>query len=86
MSEDAASDAVLLDFDGDGQRELGVIAPFHGDCVRIYKKQNGRFQKVYEYGRKLPFCHAFYGGTLCGKPTLVVGHRAGARGLSGLYL
>ena len=67
------------DFDGDGQRELGVIAPFHGDCVRIYKKQNGRFQKVYEYGRKLPFCHAFYGGTLCGKPTLVVGHRAGAR-------
>lgn len=79
LSEDAASDAVLLDFDGDGQRELGVIAPFHGDCVRIYKKQNGRFQKVYEYGRKLPFCHAFYGGTLCGKPTLVVGHRAGAR-------
>lgn len=47
--------------------------------MRIYKKQNGRFQKVYEYGRKLPFCHAFYGGTLCGKPTLVVGHRAGAR-------
>ena len=26
LSEDAASDAVLLDFDGDGQRELGVIA------------------------------------------------------------
>lgn len=81
LTADAASDAVLVDFDGDGEPELGVIAPFHGDRVRIYKKQNGRFQRIYEYKQRLPFCHAFYGGDLCGKPSLVVGHRAGDKDL-----
>ena len=79
LTEDAASDAVLVDFDGDGVEELGVIAPFHGDKVRIYKPVDGRYKKIYEYGRDLPFSHAFYGGDLCGKPTLVVGHRDGER-------
>lgn len=81
LVEDSASDAVLVDFDGDGVQELGVIAPFHGDKVRVYKLLDGRYQKVYEYGRDLSFCHAFYGGMLCGRPALVVGHRAGERDL-----
>lgn len=79
LTHDAASDAVLVDFDGDGELELGVISPFHGDRVRIYKQKNETFQMIYEYERKLPFCHAFYGGELCGRPSLVVGHRAGER-------
>lgn len=79
LVSDPASDAVLVDFDGDGERELGVIAPFHGDKVRIYKRIEGKFEKVYEYEQDLPFCHAFYGGDLCGRPALVVGHRAGDR-------
>lgn len=79
LVEDPASDAVLVDFDGDGRQELGVIAPFHGDKVRVYKLLEGRYQKVYEYEHELPFCHAFYGGTLCGRPALVVGHRSGER-------
>lgn len=81
LVDDAASDAVLVDFDGDGEEELGVIAPFHGDKVRIYKRLEGKFEKIYEYERELPFSHAFYGGELCGRPALVVGHRAGERDL-----
>ena len=30
------SDAVLADFDGDGQLELGCISPFHGASLTIY--------------------------------------------------
>ena len=81
LTGDPASDALLLDFDGDGQEELGVIAPFHGDRVRIYKKLGDAYQKVYEYEQELPFCHGFYGGELCGKPRLIVGHRSGKRDL-----
>lgn len=79
LVQDPASDAVLVDFDGDGARELGVIAPFHGNKVRIYKRRQGKFEQIYEYERDLPFCHAFYGGDLCGRPALVVGHRSGDR-------
>ncbi len=79
LVEEPASDAVLVDFDGDGVEELGVIAPFHGDKVRVYKRREGRFEQVYEYEHDLPFSHAFYGGDLCGRPALVVGHRSGAR-------
>jgi hypothetical protein len=81
LSTDPSSDAVLVDFDGDGELELGVIAPFHGEKVRFYKKRDGAYRLVYEHPEDLPFCHAFFGGTLCGKPTLIVGHRAGARDL-----
>lgn len=76
-----ASDAVLLDMDGDGEKELAVLSPFHGDCISIYKRQEGTFQKVYEYGERAEFVHAIYGGMLCGVPQVVVGHRQGKRNL-----
>ncbi len=76
-----ASDAVLVDFDEDGEKELAVLSPFHGDKISIYKKQDGSFHKVYEYEKPAEFTHAIYGGDLCGKPALVVGHRQGERNL-----
>lgn len=76
-----ASDAVLVDFDGDGERELAVLSPFHGDKISIYKKQKDGFLKVYEYEKPADFTHAIYGGSLCGKPALVVGHRKAERNL-----
>lgn len=76
-----ASDAVLVDLDEDGEFELAVLSPFHGDQITIYKKDNGGFAKVYDYEPGAEFTHAIYGGMLAGRPALVVGHRKGARNL-----
>ena len=76
-----ASDAVLVDLDEDGEKELAVLAPFHGSCISIYKKQNDAYQKVYDYSEPAEFTHAIFGGMLCGKPAFVAGHRQGKRNL-----
>lgn len=81
LTEDAASDAVLIDLDGDGEKELVVMAPFHGEYIRIYKKIDGIFEVVYQYEKSADFTHAIYGGMLCKKPAVVIGHRKGERNL-----
>lgn len=79
---DPASEAVLLDLDGDGAEELCTISPFHGDRVRIYhRNSSGGFRLAHEHEKSLPFCHAFYGGRLAGRNRLIVGQRAGDRDL-----
>lgn len=81
LTTDAASDAVLVDFDEDGEKELAVIAPFHGDKVCFYKKKDGIFEMVYEFGESRDFLHSIFGGSLCGKPAFVTGHRKAERDL-----
>lgn len=76
-----ASDAVLVDMDGDGEKELAVLSPFHGDQISIYKQNNGTFEKIYDYEKPTEFTHAIYGGMLCGKPAIVIGHRKAERNL-----
>lgn len=76
-----ASDAVLVDFDEDGDKELAVLSPFHGDQISIYKKKNGEFVKEYDYENKTEFTHAIYGGKLGTQNVLIVGHRKGERDL-----
>lgn len=75
------SDAVLLDLDGDGEKELCTLAPFHGEKISIYHRQDGRFVKIYDFPEDAEFLHALYGGELCGIPSLVVGHRKGKQNL-----
>lgn len=74
-----ASDAVLTDFDGDGEKELALIHPFHGDEIRIYKNTDGTYQEVYR--KSAEFAHAIFGGIFCGRPSLVIGSRGGKREL-----
>ncbi len=74
-----ASDAVMIDLDGCGEEEVVVLSPFHGDDLSVYKKQNGSYEKVYEYPAPLEFLHAIYPGSLCGKPVVFVGNRKGER-------
>ncbi len=76
-----SSDAVLVDFDGDGEMELAVLSPFHGDKITIYKRMEKSFEKVYEYDKPADFTHAIYGGNLGGKQVLIAGHRKGERNL-----
>lgn len=81
LIKEAASDAVLVDFDEDGEKELATISPFHGDKISIWKKTDGEYREVYVYDQPAEFNHAIFGGTLCGRPALVIGHRQGERNL-----
>lgn len=76
-----ASDAVWLDLDGDGERELAVITPFHGSDIIFYKKKEGAYHEVYRYEEPAEFSHSIYGGNLAGEPAVVIGHREGKRRL-----
>lgn len=80
LIDEAASDGVLVDMDGDGKKELFTISPFHGEHIYAYKEINGKFEKVFSYD-KADFAHAIYGGTLLGKPAVIIGHRKGTRDL-----
>lgn len=77
-----ASDMLYLDFDGDGERELLVLSPFHGDTLNLWKKTEGEYQKVYEYPGKLPFIHAVWGEEINGKVYGFAGCREGERELT----
>ena len=75
-----ASDAVLVDFDGDGEAELGVISPFHGDRLAIYARDgDGAYHEAWAYPEPLPFLHATWPGYLFGRPAWFVGARGGER-------
>lgn len=80
LVDEAASDAVLVDMDGDGEKELILISPFHGEHIYFYKKVDGKWEKVYTYDTA-DFAHAIYGGTLLGRPAVIIGHRKGERNL-----
>lgn len=76
LVEEAASDAILADLDQDGERELILISPFHGQHIYFYRKTQEGYEKVYSYDHA-KFAHAIYGGTILGKPAAVIGHREG---------
>ncbi len=78
---EAASDMIMLDFDGDGEAELLTMAPFHGDTLSIYKKSDGQYKKIYENKEKLEFLHAIWSGSLLGIPTAIIGYRRGKKEL-----
>lgn len=80
LVDEPASDAVLVDLDGDGKEELAFISPFHGNQVCIYRETENGYDKVYSYDTA-EFAHAIYGGTLLGKPAVIIGHRKGERDL-----
>lgn len=70
-----ASDMLLADFDQDGESELLVMSPFHGDQLAVYKEQNGGWMLEHRFPQPLPFLHAIGVGTLGGREVAVVGHR-----------
>ncbi len=69
------SDITSIDLDSDGENELAILDPFHGDHFGIYKRVDGEFKCVFEYDKHLDFYHAISAGTLCGVPSVVIGAR-----------
>lgn len=78
-----SSDSVLLDFDGDGQLELGCISPFHGASLTIYHLDgHGNYVPQWKYSRpesETEMIHATWTCELLSKPTWVVGWRKGTK-------
>lgn len=75
-----SSDAVLVDLDGNGVKELVLIENFHGNTVRIYKNIDGKYKEVYKRDN-VDFAHSIYGGSFNSKEVAIIGHRKGARDL-----
>ena len=78
-----SSDSVLIDFDGDGQLELGMISPFHGSALTIFHLDEfGNYVPTWKYPapeKETEMLHATWAGTLLGKPTWCVGWRKGTK-------
>ena len=78
-----ARDSVLIDFDGDGELELGTISPFHGNSLTIYHLDE-HDNYVPQWKLALPekqteMLHATWADTILGKPTWIVGWRKGTK-------
>lgn len=81
LTEDAASDMTFADFDGDGELEMLVMTPFHGETIKIYKKVNGTYECIHTFEESYEFSHGIWGDTIYGKGVAIVGHRKGKRDL-----
>lgn len=75
------SDGDMIDIDGDGQMELALISPFHGNTYEIYKSINGCYEKVYEFPESADFFHVVRAGFLNGLPVFLGGSRGGRQKL-----
>ena len=75
--EKPIGDVAVLDIDGDGEDELAVIEPFHGNTFSIYKKFKNGWDAIYQYPKKLTFGHVAYGCSLRGRPTFIGGETEG---------
>jgi len=84
LISDAASDAAMVDFDGDGELEMITITPFHGDYIKVYKKTAGKYTEVFAYEKATEFAHSIWAGQLYGKSAAIIGHRKGTRDLLGI--
>ena len=71
----------FADFDNDGELEMLTISPFHGEKISIFKKQDGKFKKVYTYEKDAEFAHGIWCGEIAGTQGVLIGHRKGERNL-----
>lgn len=81
LLDQPTSDALLLDFDGDGAEELLTLSPFHGDTLTVFKRMPDGWQPVFTYEKKIEFAHAICAAVFGGRPMAIVGHRKGDRDL-----
>lgn len=78
-----SSDSVLIDLDGDGKLELGVIAPFHGNSITIFHlDEHGRYVPQWKYEKpesETEMVHGTWAGKLGDKNVWAAGWRKGTR-------
>lgn len=72
--EKEVSEMTFIDLDGDGQKELVTIEPFHGTELNIYKRMNTDWEL--RYSGSLSFGHGLSSGIFNGEPVIVAGNRS----------
>lgn len=76
--DEATSDLLLYDLDNDGEEELVKIDDFHGDSVRIFKKNNqNKYEEKFVYSNGAEVIHGLSVIEIENIPTLVIGARKG---------
>lgn len=75
IMEGCIGEIATIDIDQDGEDEIMTIEAFHGNTIKIYKKQAGVYKEVYRYANTIDFAHTLVGTTLCGIPTFIAGVR-----------
>ena len=75
----------FADFDGDGEDEMLVMTPFHGDTIKIYKKADGKYTCVKTFEGSYEFLHGIWGAEILGKGMAIIGNRKGDRDLMACY-
>lgn len=68
-------EVAFCDVDNDGVAELMTIEPFHGNKMKIYKKEDDEYKEVFEYPYEVDFAHTLVGNTLNGINCFVGGVR-----------
>lgn len=74
------SDIWTADFDGDAEEEIAVIQGFHGNHIRILKKNGTELNCIGEL--PLNFGHVLWAGTISGELCIIGGSRGGKRELT----
>src|SRR5207249_3560595 len=64
----------------DGEEEIAVIEPFHGNAMSVYKNIKGSWAKIYT--AELAFGHGIWAGRLGGESVVIVGNRAAKKNLA----
>ena len=66
----------FVDLDGDGQKELVTIEPFHGESLNVYKRNGSNWEQ--KFSDTLSFGHGLSCGSFQNEPIIVVGNRRGS--------
>ena len=69
------SDIAVSDIDGDGEKELACLLPFHGNEFHIYHKSAEGYEEVYTYPVENDFYHAVISASVHGEKVFVGGAR-----------
>jgi hypothetical protein len=72
--KDPISEVYTADLDNDGQDEIAVIEPFHGNAMSVYKDIQGSWTRI--FSAELAFGHGLWAGNLGGQNMVIAGNRA----------
>ena len=69
------SDIAVCDIDGDGEKEIAALMPFHGNEFKIFHRSGAGYEEVYSYPVENDFYHAVISGRIGGELMFIGGAR-----------